>query len=167
MNLFDIELVVGRFEWKLGRWIRLLLLLAGDIHPHPGPSRSDSCAAKRRKSLLAVSHVKPHEEALRGTAFNLFDIWCRSELNLQATSLCGSANLISADLKSFVNCLYCNNGPVHIATEAILVVVDRHEQLRWLLTGPWMRLELSVPRIVILQLCLVFGNDLIFARYVC
>eukprot|EP00971_Amphidinium_carterae_P346649 6488240-Amphidinium_carterae.1 len=34
---FDCVLKSDKFIYPLGRWVRLLLLLAGDIEPNPGP----------------------------------------------------------------------------------------------------------------------------------
>lgn len=57
--LFDTEVELARWSRPVGRWVRLLLLMAGDIEPHPGPVGEGTYGPRNERFLLTGLQLRP------------------------------------------------------------------------------------------------------------
>ena len=77
-KLSDRMLEAARWSRPVGRWYRLLLLLAGDVERHPGPSRPDTKEVRYtpRGELNLLGGLSQATSQCMQRCLELFEEWC-------------------------------------------------------------------------------------------
>eukprot|EP00435_Cladocopium_sp_Y103_P010900 s2474_g2.t2 len=84
---FDLVVTACQYPKNAARWLRFLLLLCGDIEPHPGPRKDRACRGPRGALDLSVGFA-PATSKRMSVCLNLFDQWLQSEVNISVSQLC-------------------------------------------------------------------------------
>lgn len=95
---FDKVVMASRVSKNPARWIRFLLLLCGDIHPHPGPKMP------RGPMDLSVGFVEQTSSRMR-KCVDAFNRWCDEELKIQFQKLVHDSQALAWALRAYG--LYC------------------------------------------------------------
>ena len=82
----DIVVQSSRVSKNPARWIRFLLLLCGDIDPHPGPSKQSAPRKTRGAMDLSVVFAKETSTRMR-RCVGAFQVWCQEELQISFKQL--------------------------------------------------------------------------------
>ncbi|CAE7728840.1 carA2, partial [Symbiodinium necroappetens] len=128
---FDICLAAARVPKNPSRWLRLLLLLAGDIEPHPGPALQPRGPLDLQSGFAASARHKMQK------SFDAFAMWLLGEFNLQLAQVLTCATTASTALRAFGLRLYAAGLQRYLLVYAITAVQDLRPQMRGSLTGAW------------------------------
>lgn len=83
---FDLVRQASGYPRVVGRWIRLLLLLAGDVERNPGPAPVGLGCTKVRGELdMTVGFTKPTAQRM-AKCLKAFETWLEEELKVNFTS---------------------------------------------------------------------------------
>lgn len=93
-RLFDVNVEASKFSKNPARWLRLLLLLGGDIEPNPGPR------VQRGELDLSVGFV-PETSHRMAKCFEAFQLWVESSAQLPWTVVAGSNELLGLCLRAY------------------------------------------------------------------
>ena len=142
---FDAVVAEGTVPRLLGRWVRLLLLRAGDVERNPGPRRQRPL--EPRGELGAWRALGSDTARRRQFALDRFEVYLREAFGTDLRTLGGSGVLLAAALRAFIRQLFDEGSPQHLAKESVLAVSDLYEHWRssfgpaWTLVWHWNDLE--------------------------
>ena len=88
---FDKVVQSSKISRNPARWLRFLLTLCGDIHPHPGPR------ARRGPMDLSVGFVKETSSRMQ-RCVDAFQLWCTEWLRIIFSSLLQDMSLMAQSL---------------------------------------------------------------------
>ena len=138
-RLFDQMVVMARWTRPVGRWIRLLLLLAGDIEQNPGPRMQQSGAKSYtpRGELDLLGGFATATSARMRKCFEAFQVWCEQDANLNFTTVCSSADCANLALKAYGLALFREGKPRYQLVYAITAMQTVFPEFKRHLTGAW------------------------------
>ncbi|CAE7873092.1 unnamed protein product [Symbiodinium necroappetens] len=129
---FDVCLAAARVPKLAGRWLRLLLLLGGDIERHPGPAGRVPRGPLDLTSGFATSTRHKMTKSL-----DAFKLWLSVSLNLTFAAAMASAESAATALRAFGLHLYSEGHPRYLLVYAITGVQDAFPAFRNHLTPAW------------------------------
>ena len=165
-RLFDCMVESARWTRPVGRWYRLLLLLAGDIEENPGPESKSSYTPRGELNLLGGF---AQATALRMQKYlAAFEKWCVQYPRLSLVQVLETAE--AANLALGLH-LFRQGAPRYWLVYAIRAVQELRPEFRFALSGAWQvdkkwqieepgacRAVLSAPMLrAILALSLLWG----------
>lgn len=131
---FDAVLSASHYEKVPGRWVRLLLLIAGDIERNPGPN-----SRERRprgpfdlKLGFAQATALRMDQCLKG-----FKLWVSEHLECDFSELCLNAHGMALALRGYGCFLYEQGHPRYLLVYAITAVADLLPHFRSFLSPAW------------------------------
>eukprot|EP00439_Symbiodinium_sp_Y106_P019028 s5802_g2.t1 len=150
---FDIAVAAAGFPKLAGRWLRLLLLLGGDIERNPGPTKP---LVPRGALDLEPGFVASTKHKMR-KALNAFIAWLESDLHLDYDQVMSSSRAAALSLRAFGLHLYSQGFPRYLLVYAITAVQDAFPEFRnslapaWQVDKKWQAAESGQCRPVISQ----------------
>ncbi|CAE7400109.1 unnamed protein product, partial [Symbiodinium microadriaticum] len=152
-RLFDLVCASAAVPRLLGRWLRLLLLLAGDVERNPGPFHSGEPRGHLdMEGGFAVSTRHKMDKAL-----SAFSVWLEATFSLSLAAVLSSAPAAAAALRTWGLYLYSSGQPRYLLVYAITGVQDCHPVFRshlspaWQVDRKWQQAEPGECRPVISQ----------------
>ena len=130
---FDLLCASCAVPRVLGRWVRLLLLLAGDVERNPGPRR----APVPRGVLDLQSGFAASTRHKMTKALGAFLTWISSTLNLDGDTVLSCSRSAALALRGFGLYLYAAGHPRYLLVYAITAVQDLYPEYRTHLTPAW------------------------------
>lgn len=127
---FDCAVAASRFSKNPARWLRLLLLLGGDIEPNPGPTYQARGKLNMATGFEATTASRM-EKCLEGIR-----LWCDNE-KLDWNALIQEPHALALALRGYG--LYCfeQGLPRYLFVYAITAVQDKFPLARTFLTLAW------------------------------
>eukprot|EP00439_Symbiodinium_sp_Y106_P029376 s2811_g3.t1 len=132
---FDVAVAASAVPKLAARWLRLLLLLGGDIEPHPGPPRD--ALLRPRGPLDLRSGFASSTQAKMRKAYSAFVLWLTEVMHLTARDVLASHETASLALRAFGLYLYESGHPRYLLVYAITAVQDAFPAYRSKLTPAW------------------------------
>jgi hypothetical protein len=114
------------------RWLRLLLLLGGDIERNPGPARREP-----RGPLNLEAGFAPSTASKMKRAFEAFALWVAEHCRAPLARILQDCAATECALRSFGLYLYAEGLPRYLLVYAITAVQDRCPGFRHRLTSAW------------------------------
>ena len=132
---FDKVVAANRVPKLAARWLRLLLLLGGDIEPNPGPS----CVFGRRERgpMDLSTGFAPATADRMKKCLNAFFAWLTTEFPRSALSLMSSAETAAFALRAYGLHCFQSGLPRYLYVYAITAVVDKYPHYRHQMTPAW------------------------------
>ena len=134
-ELFDLMVASASWIRPVGRWFRLLLLLAGDIEQNPGPAASKTYQPRGELNMLggfAQATFVRMDKCLEA-----FRSWCETEAKLTLEEVLDTAELANLALKAYGLALFKQGAPRYWLVYAITAVQQLRPEFRALLSGAW------------------------------
>ena len=138
VELFDQMIALAKWNRPVGRWIRLLLLLAGDIEQNPGPPQTTSnkqYAPRGELNLLggfATATSTRMQKCLQS-----FQKWCVDEAGVSFESVCETAEAANLALRAYGLSLFREGKPRYMLVYAITAIQQLFPEFRRNLAGAW------------------------------
>ena len=134
---FDAVCQSAAFPRVLGRWVRMLLLLAGDIERNPGPEPRFSSQHKQRGELdLGTGFAKATASRMK-RCLSAFATWVTEEMKLDWDLVLQDSSATSLALRGYGLHLFRNGFPRYLFVYALTAVQDQYPQHRNFLSGAW------------------------------
>lgn len=135
---FDQMVEIARWSRPLGRWIRLLLMLAGDIERNPGPPRSAAKSSDYvpRGELNLLGGFATATSTRMQRCLEAFRAWCTAA-DLDFDIVCSSAENANMALKAYGLALFREGKPRYLLVYAITAVQQLFPEYRRSLAGAW------------------------------
>ena len=130
-HLFDLVCQSAQVPKLPARWLRMLLMLCGDIEPHPGPGR------KPRGELDMTIGFHKQTSLRMQRCLEAFAEWVREEMNLDFDKVASSAEHIALALRAYGLHLFRHGHPRYMLVYALTAVQDTFPQHRPFLGGAW------------------------------
>ena len=157
---FDMVVASARYGKIAARWLRLLLLLGGDIERNPGPGRPG-----RGPLNLAVGYVPATSDRMH-KCFLAFQVWCSEEAGLDWDALLSDLHALSVALRGYGMHLYETGYPRYLftyaitATQEFLPAIRPYVSIAWHVNKKWQVAEPGqsravLPTIVLQALCVL------------
>ena len=131
---FDTHLSSACYAKLPGRWLRLLLLLGGDIERNPGPavpSRVPRGPFDPRLGFTQSTSSRMEQ------CFSAFRIWVQENFSCDFENLSQNAHGIALGLRGYGQYLYESGHPRYMLVYAITAVQDKFPQYRGFLSPAW------------------------------
>ena len=128
---FDICVASAAVPKQAARWLRLLLLLGGDIERNPGPARVPRGPLDLTSGFVATTKRKMRK------SLDAFAHWLREELGLSLRQALSSVSSAATALRGFGLHLYTAGLPRYLLVCAITAVQDVCPEYRNHLTPAW------------------------------
>ena len=129
---FDVCLAAARVPKLAGRWLRLLLLLGGDIERHPGP-----VGRLPRGPLDLTTGFAASTRQKMSKSLEAFKQWLAVSMSLSFAAAMSCAESAAAALRGFGLHLYSEGHPRYLLVYAITAVQDAYPAYRNHLTPAW------------------------------
>lgn len=142
---FDTILAASGYHRPVGRWIRLLLLLAGDVERNPGPAVRGPYV--RRGPLDMDGGVTPATSKRMDDCMLAFRKWTEQHCPGNFNEICCSAYAVATALRGYGCYLYEGGFPRYMLTYAITAIADALPHFRsqlqpaWQIDRKWQALE--------------------------
>ena len=130
---FDLVRASASVPRVQGRWLRLLLLLAGDVERNPGPFHDGA----PRGALDLQGGFASSTRHKMDKALSAFAVWLRGSFGLELEAVLSSASSAALALRAFGLYLYSSGQPRYLLVYAITSVQDSHPQYRTQLAPAW------------------------------
>ena len=131
---FDAVLSASHYEKVPGRWVRLLLLIAGDIERNPGPNPRE----RRPRGPFDLKLGFAQATALRmDQCLKGFKLWVTEHLECDFSELCLNAHGMALALRGYGCFLYEQGHPRYLLVYAITAVADLLPHFRSFLSPAW------------------------------
>ena len=124
----------SRFSRPLGRWLRLLLLLAGDVEQNPGPPRLPP--TPRGPLDLRSGFTSATAQRMR-KCFAAFESWLFDEAGLPFSGVVACGHHLALALRAYGLHLFAIGLPRYLLVYAITAAQDRYPQPRGSLGPAW------------------------------
>ena len=131
---FDCVNAAAQFSKNPARWLRFLLLLAGDIEPNPGPRKSGP--PPRGPLDLRVGFAPVTAQRME-RCLQLFSDWCDDELQIPVEKLTTDWQAFAMALLAYGMFCFETGMPRYQFVYAITAVQDRWPQARPWLAPAW------------------------------
>eukprot|EP00438_Fugacium_kawagutii_P010778 Skav220890 [mRNA] locus=scaffold3880:13453:20349:+ [translate_table: standard] len=133
---FDAVCQSAGYPRVIGRWVRLLLLMAGDVERNPGPKSMARVREPRGELDLAAGFTKPTAQRMQ-KCLDGFAVWVNTELRLNFSAVMKSHETCSLALRGYGMHLYRSGFPRYMFVYALTAVQDRFPQHRPFLASAW------------------------------
>lgn len=130
----DLVLTAARFTKLEARWLRLFLLLGGDIEVNPGPSRKQ--ATPRGPLDMSVGFA-PATSGRMTACVAAFEKWLWEELNVQLPSIAWDTVAAPLALRAYGMFLFSAGAPRYRFVYTITGLQDIYPHLRPFFSGAW------------------------------
>ncbi len=127
---FDLVVASSRYGRVASRWLRLLLLLGGDIERNPGPGRD------RGPLDLSVGFVAATSDRMR-KCFTAFQMWCEDEAGFGWESIAHDPQAVALALRGYGLHLFERGHPRYLYTYAITATQEQMPAVRPFLSIAW------------------------------
>ena len=131
---FDKLLALSKWTRPVGRWIRLLLLIAGDIEPNPGP---EGMNYEPRGELDMFGGLSRATTARMQQCLGAFSDWLSSELGLQLNDAISTVEMANMSLRAYGRWLFSSGRPRYQYVYTVTGVQRIRPEFRMLLGGAW------------------------------
>ena len=125
---FDAAVSSSRFPLNAARWLRFLLLLAGDIEENPGP--------RRGKMDLTVGFVKATSDRMQH-CFSAFREWCFEHLEVSPDAIVAEPEALAWSLRAYGLYLFEAGLPRYLLVYSITACQDMFPACRPFMTVAW------------------------------
>ena len=133
--LFDQMVSSAAWIRPIGRWIRLLLLLAGDVEENPGPVRVGAGAPRGDLNLLGGFARTTSDRMAK--CLRAFEDWCGQTVNLSLAQVLENVETANLALKAYGMHLFKQGSPRYLLVYAITSVQQLRPEFRRQLCGAW------------------------------
>jgi hypothetical protein len=140
---FDAVLAAAQFPQVQGRWVRLLLLLCGDIERNPGPVRQHAAGVgasqervPRGSFDLGVGYSQATAQRM-DQCFAGFVSWMSEAIDCRFDEISGNVHAVALALRGYGCYLYEKGFPRYLLVYAITSVQDRFPHFRGFLAPAW------------------------------
>ena len=165
---FDVACAASRTPKLVAKWLRLLLLLGGDIERNPGPRTLKPRGPLDLWSGFAASTQHKMRKALSG-----FEAWVEDRLGLSLEQALCNVEAGALALRGYGFYLYEQGFPRYLLVHAITAVQDMHPAYRshlapaWQVDKKWQAVEPGECRPVISQpiVCAAVSTSLLWEWY--
>ena len=130
---FDVAVASSGVPKLAGRWLRLLLLLGGDIEPNPGPS----VPPVPRGALDLESGFAASTKHKMRKVLGAFVAWLESDLRFTFEQAMSSSRAAALSLRAFGLHLFSQGYPRYLLVYAITAVQDAFPEYRSCLAPAW------------------------------
>ena len=133
-SAFDTHLSSACYAKLPGRWLRLLLLLGGDIERNPGPAQVTRVPRGPFDPRLgfATATASRMEQC-----FSAFRVWASENFSCSFEELLQNAHGVALSLRGYGRYLYESGHPRYMLVYAITAVQDKFPQYRGFLSPAW------------------------------
>ena len=131
---FDEMVSLAQWSRPVGRWIRLLLLVAGDVERHPGPS-THHYTPRGELNLMGGFATATSTRMVR--CLELFRVWCVEKAGVPFEVVCSSAEHANHALRAYGLELFREGRPRYQLVYAITAMQHSFPEFRRSLTGAW------------------------------
>lgn len=131
---FDLICAANRVPKLAARWLRFLLLLGGDIEPHPGPQ--EQTKAPRGPMNLCVGFA-PATALRMQKCYDAFMAWLQNEFPGSALQLMSQGETAAFSLRAYGLHCFESGLPRYLFVSAIAAVQDRYPQFRQFMAPAW------------------------------
>ncbi|CAE7765217.1 unnamed protein product [Symbiodinium sp. CCMP2592] len=135
-SAFESVVASSRVPKNAARWLRFVLLLAGDIERNPGPRAAPVPPTPRGPLDLSAGFASSTSHKMK-KSFNLFLLWIAEHVFVEPDTIFTTAEATATALRGFGLHLYENGWPRYIFVFAITAVADRYPAFRNFLTPAW------------------------------
>ena len=129
---FDAVVSSSAIPRNPARWLRFLLLLAGDIEPNPGPK-----TYKPRGAMSLDVGFAPETAGRMKRCLSAFRVWLETELKISWSSLLTEPEAAAWGLRAYGLDLFERGLPRYLLVYAITGMQDRYPQVRQHLHIAW------------------------------
>ena len=137
---FDMALTAASFPKVAGRWVKLLLLLCGDVERNPGPWTPPTQGTGPRAPRgplddsvgFSTATAARMDQCLSG-----FRMWLPEHLGAEFEEVASSPQALALALRSYGRYLYEHGHPRYLLVYAITAVQDRLPHARGFLGPAW------------------------------
>ena len=130
---FDLVCASASVPRLLGRWVRLFLLLCGDVERNPGPFYTGG----PRGCLDLQSGFAPSTRHKMTKALGAFTVWLEKDFGLSLEAAMSSPQSAALALRAFGLHLYSAGFPRYLLVYAITSIQDRFPEFRTHLAPAW------------------------------
>ena len=127
---FDICVEASRFSKNPARWLRLLLLLGGDIEPNPGPR------IQRGELDLSVGFV-PETSQRMAKCFEAFKLWVENSAELPWSVVAESGELLGLCLRAYGLHCFSSGLPRYLLVYALTATQEYFPNSKPMLAIAW------------------------------
>ena len=131
---FDAHLSAACYAKLPGRWLRLLLLLSGDIERNPGPAAPSRIPRGPFDPRLGFAQST---SSRMEHCFSAFRMWAQENLDCDFEELSRNAHGIALGLRGYGQYLYESGHPRYMLVYAITAVQDKFPHYRGFLSPAW------------------------------
>lgn len=141
---FDLVLIASRVTKLEARWMRLLLLLGGDIEPNPGPTRRHAIP---RGPLDMTVGFAPQTSGRMQSCVVAFEEWLLKELQITLQSLVWDVVAAPLAVRAYGMFLFSSGAPRYRYVYTITGLQDLYPHLRvyfapaWQIDRKWQQFE--------------------------
>ena len=132
---FDVAVAASAVPRLAARWLRLLLLLGGDIERNPGPAQAPVRVPRGPLDLRAGFTQGTADRMTK--CLEAFKVWVESELRIPFARLCTSPTPLALALRGYGLHLYAAGFPRYLFVYAITAIQDAFPAFRQLMTPAW------------------------------
>lgn len=133
---FDVTLQASRFTKLAARWLRLLLLLGGDIERNPGPRKPQHKRQPRGPLDLSVG-VTPATSSRMQSCLADFATWLFDELGLKLDQIAWDCTAAPLALRAYGMQLYSSGAARYRFVYTLTGMQDCYPHLRPHLSAAW------------------------------
>eukprot|EP00438_Fugacium_kawagutii_P036259 Skav223698 [mRNA] locus=scaffold1907:175367:179896:+ [translate_table: standard] len=133
-NFTRFEAMISSSQWHrpLGRWVRLLLLLCGDVEQNPGPPKY-----KPRGELnMNVGFSQATSQRMR-FCLQAFSSWLQKEMQLSLDEVLSTAETADLALRAYGKFCFSQGRPRYWLVYAITAVQHEYPTYKNFLNGAW------------------------------
>ena len=134
---FDLHLMASQFPRCAGRWLRLLLLLSGDIERNPGPWQQASKAKAPRGALDMSVGFAPATSKRMSSCLGLFEAWLRSSLHISLEQIGWDTLAAPLAARAYGMHLYSQGEPRYLYVYTLTGLQDVFPHLRAFMAPAW------------------------------
>lgn len=118
----------------VGRWIRLLLLLAGDVEENPGPEEKNYRPRGELRLFGGLSHATSRrmEQCL-----SAFSAWMLDEFGMDLDQVLATPDMYNLGLRAYGRWLFSSGRPRYQFVYAIAAIQRVRPEFKSLLSGAW------------------------------
>eukprot|EP00434_Breviolum_minutum_P017033 symbB.v1.2.015030.t1/scaffold1037.1/size142759/2 len=127
---FDLAVEASKFSKNPARWLRLLLLLEGDIEPNPGPR------ARRGELDLKVGFV-PETSQRMAKCFEAFQFWVENSAQLPWSIVTQSGELLGLCLRAYGLHCFSSGLPRYLLVYALTATQEYFPNSKPMLSIAW------------------------------
>ena len=137
-RLFDQVLVTAKWTRPVGRWIRLLLLLAGDIEQNPGPPLNNLAGSNYapRGELNLLGGFATATTSRMKKCLDSFKCWLLEQA-LSFEDVSATADAMNLALRAYGLALFREGKPRYLLVYAITAIQQIFPEFRRQLAGAW------------------------------